>query len=127
MLKLIKNDDWAIFRHVLADGGIKLPEPEFRFHPERRWRFDFAWPAQMVALEVEGGIWTQGRHIRAGGFVADMEKYNAAASLGWRLFRCTPKTLYNSQTLEMIEAALEFPSPAASESPQVGPVAGEDL
>lgn len=34
-------------------------EPEFvrehRFHPTRRWRFDFAWPDEKVALEVEGG------------------------------------------------------------------------
>lgn len=66
--------------------AAKLPkaEREFRFAPPRRWRFDFAWPAQMLAVEVEGGIFAAGRHNRPLGMIADMEKYNEAALLGWR-------------------------------------------
>lgn len=41
---------------------------EHRFHPARRWRFDFAWPELLFAVEVEGGIWTGGRHNRGSGF-----------------------------------------------------------
>jgi len=68
-----------------------LPEPvrEFRFHPVRRWRFDFCWPEYMIAVEAEGGKWVQGRHQRPDGFEKDCEKYNAAAALGWRVFRFT--------------------------------------
>ena len=68
-----------------------LPEPEreYRFHPVRRWRFDFAWPEYLIAVEAEGGTWVRGRHTRAKGFEKDCEKYNAAASLGWRVFRYT--------------------------------------
>jgi very-short-patch-repair endonuclease len=66
--------------------GLK-PEPEYRFHPTRKWRFDFAFPDRMVAVEIEGGVWTGGRHTRGSGFVADIEKYNAAAALGWFVFR----------------------------------------
>jgi very-short-patch-repair endonuclease len=66
-----------------------LPEPvaEYRFHAERRWRFDFAWPERKVAVEIDGGIWVHGRHNRASGYLADLEKLNAAAEAGWRVLR----------------------------------------
>ena len=59
---------------------------EHRFHSERKWRFDFAFPGRMLAVEVEGGY--GGRHQR-GGFAKDIEKYNAAAKMGWRVLRYT--------------------------------------
>lgn len=67
----------------------KLPAPkrEHRFHPERMWRFDFAWPDQKIAAECEGGTWVNGRHTRGSGFEKDLEKYNAAALLGWIVLR----------------------------------------
>lgn len=72
--------------------GLK-PEPEFRFHRTRRWRFDFCWPDKKIAVEIEGAVWIQGRHTRGSGFVKDMEKYNEAGKLGWRIFRFTPQDL----------------------------------
>lgn len=69
-----------------AIGDVALLS-EYRFHPTRRWRFDFAyWPAK-VAIEIEGGVYSRGRHTRGSGFVADCEKYNAAAELGWTVLR----------------------------------------
>jgi hypothetical protein len=47
----------------------------------------------MVALEVEGGIWTEGRHTRGAGALADLEKYSEAAIAGWRIIYCTPSEL----------------------------------
>lgn len=65
-----------------------MPEPEYRFHPVRQWRIDFAWPSLKLAVEIEGGIWTRGRHTRGAGVKADMEKYNVlSAVMGWRLLR----------------------------------------
>ncbi len=64
-----------------------LPEREYRFAPPRKWRFDFAWPNLRVAVELEGGVWTGGRHATGAGLVSDMDKYNAAASLGWLVLR----------------------------------------
>jgi very-short-patch-repair endonuclease len=62
-------------------------QQEYRFHPERMWRFDFANPEKMIAVEVEGGVFSQGRHTRGKGFEDDCEKYNAAALMGWKVLR----------------------------------------
>jgi len=84
------------------------PEPvrEYRFHPARRWRLDFAWPDQKVAVEVEGGIWIRGRHQRPLPFTADCEKYNTATTMGWRIFRCT-STILNQNTAAFIAQVAE--------------------
>jgi very-short-patch-repair endonuclease len=88
--------------------GLPQPDREWRFTTERRWRFDFAWPSHKIALEVEGGVWTSGRHTRGGGFLADCEKYNEAAALGWRLIRVQPKELANFATLDLIARAIAW-------------------
>ena len=75
---------------------------EHRFAPPRRWRFDFAHPAALVAIELEGGIWSGGRHTRGSGFKADCLKYNAAALSGWTVFRLTAETLSDWATLRRI-------------------------
>jgi very-short-patch-repair endonuclease len=67
-------------------NGPKL-ETEFRFHPTRRWRADFAHLESRTLIELEGGVWVGGRHNRAAGFVADSEKYFEAALGGWRVVR----------------------------------------
>jgi very-short-patch-repair endonuclease len=82
-------------------------DAEYRFAPPRRWRFDYAIVEQRVAVEVEGGVWTRGRHTRGSGFVKDMEKYNAAAALGWLLIRTTPDNLISPSTLDLIRRAIE--------------------
>ena len=87
---------------------VPLPAAEYRFHATRRWRFDYAWPAYLVALEVEGGGWSGGRHTRGAGFLGDMAKYNAAAILGWRVLRCTPQQLLRAPLGETLRAALAW-------------------
>ena len=79
---------------------------ELVFHPKRKWRFDYAFPAQKIALEVEGGIFTRGRHTRAKGFLGDIEKYNQATLLGWRLFRVTPQNLLRTSTMQILRQAI---------------------
>ena len=65
---------------------------EHKFHPERKWRFDFAAPKPMLAIEIEGGVFLdKSRHTTATGFIADCHKYNAATSLGWSVIRITPQ------------------------------------
>jgi len=69
----------------------------------RLWRFDFSWPWNWplvstrkpfaLAVEIEGGVYTQGRHTRGKGFEADCEKYNTAQALGWSVLRYTPQMI----------------------------------
>lgn len=80
---------------------------EHRFHETRKWRFDYAVPSLRIALEVEGGVWTGGRHTSASGFLRDMEKYNEAELNGWVVLRCTPKTLW-SDGIRLIAEAVKF-------------------
>lgn len=70
-------------------------EDEVKFHPSRKWRFDFANWKHMVAVEIEGGTWIQGGHSRGAGYQKDTEKYNEAVKLGWRVLRYTGKTMQN--------------------------------
>lgn len=88
--------------NLLVEILKTLPETEYRFHPTRKWRFDFAYPDKKIALEVEGGTWVGGRHINPIGFQKDCEKYNEAAKMGWKVYRCTPKML----TVEYITGLL---------------------
>jgi very-short-patch-repair endonuclease len=84
---------YPLFLHAITDVTGFSPKEEYRFHPKRRWRFDLAIPELKVAIEIEGGIWTGGRHTRGTGYQKDMEKYNAAQMLGWKVFRYTPQQL----------------------------------
>lgn len=79
---------------------------EFKFHPVRKWRFDYAVPEHKIALEVEGGVWTGGRHTSPKGFLGDIEKYNTATLMGWRVFRTTPDDLYKKKTLDLMKSAI---------------------
>ena len=81
-------------------------EMEYKFHPTRKWRYDYAILSKHIAIEVEGGVWTGGRHTRPAGFLGDIEKYNAGALLGWRIFRVTPKGLLTTATIDMIKEAI---------------------
>jgi len=78
---------------------------EYRFAPPRKWRADF-FIAPDILLEVEGAVWTQGRHTRGSGFVKDMEKYNQAAVLGYRILRTTPSEVCMQATVDLIKEAL---------------------
>lgn len=67
---------------------------EYKFHPTRKWRFDFANVSEKIAIEIEGGIYSQGRHTRGSGFRNDTIKYNQATILGWRVLRyCSIKDI----------------------------------
>jgi hypothetical protein len=88
---------------------VGLPEPvrEFGFHPTRKFRFDFSWLPQKVALEVEGGTWVNGAHNRGWHFESDAEKYNEAAILGWLVIRVTGSMIEDGRALRYVERALE--------------------
>lgn len=86
--------------------GMPKPVAEFRFHPVRRWRIDYTWPDVQLAVEIEGGAFTNGRHTRGKGFIADMEKYNAMVEMGWILLRYTPTDI-NYQQIKKVWSNLK--------------------
>lgn len=81
---------------------------EHRFHPTRLWRFDYAIPDHRIAIEIDGGVWQQGRHNRPKGYIADLEKFNHAAILGWRVLKFTPQQQHSAKTLRLIREAIEW-------------------
>lgn len=97
----------TIARLFFEEQHLPSPETEFRFHPERKWRFDFAWPEHKVALEVDGGIWISGGHNRGAQMLKTWEKENEAVCMGWRILRCEPKAVCLVATAELIRRALD--------------------
>jgi very-short-patch-repair endonuclease len=96
-----------IFYALLKQKGIALPKQEYKFHEKRKWRFDYCWPEVKLAVEVEGGIFSNGRHTRGSGYLGDMEKYNAATLEGYKLLRFTPQQLTLKSTIDSITEVLK--------------------
>lgn len=99
------------------DEDESLPEVirEHKFHPDRRWRFDFAFPHKdiMLAIECEGGTRKQtgggysAGHGHPDRFESDCEKYNEAAISGWRVLRFTAGMIDDARaTMDAIARAL---------------------
>jgi very-short-patch-repair endonuclease len=89
-----------------AHNGPVL-EKEFRFHPVRKWRSDFAHIPSRTLIEIEGGIYVNGRHNRGAGFAADLEKYMEASLAGWRVIRLGPNELtldYIARLVSLVSA-----------------------
>lgn len=78
---------------LIKDACDHKLEREYRFHKTRRWRFDVAIPKLQIAFECEGGTWSRGRHVTPQGFEKDLEKYNTAMLMGWKVYRFVPRML----------------------------------
>lgn len=87
--------------------GLEIVK-EHRFYPSRRWRFDYAIIDLKIAVEVDGAVWVGGRHNRAAGYVADMEKLNTAASMGWLVLRITTDDRFCTKTMNLIKSTVEY-------------------
>jgi hypothetical protein len=95
----------ATFEHKLlarelTQAQIAFQE-EFRFHPKRRWRFDFL--VDNFGIEIVGGLWMKrGGHSQGQAQLDDMEKFNHAALLGYRVLQFTPGQVKNETAIKMI-------------------------
>ena len=107
----------------LEQAGIPF-EREYRFAPPRRWRADFLVSTVPLTshhlwaflVEIDGGGYVAGRHSRGAGMERDAEKQSAAAILGYRVIRATPKQVEDGRCLSWIRQALgleEFRDTAA--------------
>lgn len=111
----MKKTDWqkVPFDKICVAAGLPCPVAEYRFAPPRRWKFDWAFPDLLIAVEREGGIFVQGRHSRGAGMLGDMEKYNEAAIRGWMVLRRVPRELNNGDTMDLIRRAIAARKEAA--------------
>jgi len=99
-------DHFEALLFQLQMSGLPAPQREYLFHKRRKWRFDFAWPDLMIAVEVEGGVWSNGRHVRGEGYEKDCEKYNEAQMMGWMVLRFTPGMIKRGKASGVVEKAV---------------------
>ena len=109
---MAKGDAVDALVHQIDLAGLPAPAREYRFAPRvdgkpvRRWRFDCAWPDQLVALEIDGGVFAGGRHGGQRSVVRDLEKRAVAACLGWRVVPVTPSQVRSGIAVLFLRAAL---------------------
>jgi very-short-patch-repair endonuclease len=105
----IKKENENAIKFLFLIKAYKIPKPqrEFKFLQDRRFRFDFAWEEKKMAVEIEGGLWSGGRHTRGKGYLKDMEKYNLAVAKGWRVLRFSPDQISKEETYLLIKECLE--------------------
>lgn len=96
----------SAFVNAAKLGRLPLDVREHRFAPPRRWRFDFAWREQKLAVEIEGGTYVNGGHNRGKAYADNCEKYNAAVLHGWRVLRYTTDDM-SKRPLQVIDEVKE--------------------
>ena len=111
-----QNDKAHLFLHywqLLAPSTAPQPEAEYPFSlvVERKHRADWAFPANHILVEVDGG-----QHVRNGGrhnTDTDREKGNLAASLHYLVFHFSPEMLERDPAgcVELVLSAMK-PTPA---------------
>ena len=85
---------------------MKLPPPvaEHRFHPKRKWRFDFAWVDIKLAVELQGLLWAgKGRHQNAANLDNEYTKENEAVLLGWRVLKFSSRQVQSGEAITWIK------------------------
>ena len=60
-----------------------------------------------VMIEVQGGLFSGGRHTRGAALLKEYEKLNHAAAMGIRVLFFTPQQLNNVATYDLIRRALD--------------------
>jgi very-short-patch-repair endonuclease len=98
-----------MLRQATADGTIPTPEREHRFHPDRNYRFDLAWPELKLGMEIDGGIWMpRSGHTSGKGYTSDREKDAEALCLGWLVLRVTADQVKSGQALHWLAVIIEL-------------------
>lgn len=103
--RVVSEGEATLAQH-LKSYNIEF-QAEFQFNPERRWRADFYIVGSNILIEVEGGIWSSGRHTRGKGYLGDMEKYNSAQLLGYSVYRYSTEQVKSGKAIDEIRRLVE--------------------
>lgn len=87
----------------MRELGIKDLEAEVLLHPTRKWRLDFYSEQLALGLEIEGGIWIGGAHVRPKGFQEDLDKYNRIQALGVTIFRFSTEDVLTGKAKKIVK------------------------
>lgn len=101
----MKNEAGILFEKHLKELGLDCSK-EHRFHDTRLWRFDFLILAYRIAIEIEGAIWSRGRHTRGKGYQADLDKYNHATMMGYRVLRFSTEDVLRGRAKAFLQEHL---------------------
>lgn len=82
-------------------------EREYQFDKTRKWRFDFVNKALGLAVEIDGGAWSAGRHTRGAGYTNDCEKLAEAVILGWLVMRFTNEQVASGYAIYAVKRFME--------------------
>jgi hypothetical protein len=85
--------------------GLPEPVPEYTFAAPRKWRFDWLFDG-WLAVEIQGGLFTQGRHVRGAALKREYQKLNEAAILGFTVLLTTPDEVKDGSLFPLIKRAL---------------------
>ena len=96
----------TLFPALCKGVGLPIPIPEYKFAPPRKWRLDWAFVDAKLAIEVQGGLFVQGRHTRGAALLREYEKLNALACAGWRVLFVTPKEMSSGAVFDLLKKAL---------------------
>jgi very-short-patch-repair endonuclease len=87
--------------------NLPAPQEQYQIIPDRKFRWDFAWPDRKIAVEIQGGTWSGGAHSRGWGIQRDCEKNNLAVCQGWRLLYFTSDMVHSGLALSVVEGILK--------------------
>lgn len=113
--KAHKKINPELFKAMAKAHGLTEPVPEYRFKYGRKWAFDwmfvgYASPDDFtmtkVAVEIQGGLFTGGRHVRGAALLKEYEKINAAQIMGYKVILVTPQQVESGEAFELVKRAL---------------------
>ena len=103
---MIASELEDIFAAQLDAVGLDGYVREYQAIPGRRYRFDFCWVKERLAVEINGGTYSKGGHSSYLGIKRDYEKGNLAVQYGWKVLQFDADMVRSGQALEFTEKIL---------------------
>lgn len=97
--------DKNLFLEVCKAHNLPVPVAEYKFHETRKWRFDWLFDG-VVALEIQGALFSGGRHTRGAALLSEYQKLNEAQLAGFVVLLVTPEQVETGEAFALVRRAL---------------------